>query len=254
MKRTKVLMTGAGGDIGSRLRPLLRHCCDFRALDVMPMDDEEDSRVADITELAQVVPHMEGVEAVMHLAIAPARAYPEADDLARARLDVNVKGTHNVLEAARRAGVQRFIYASSVMVNWGYEAGRYVSLRDPARPSVLYGATKYFGEVLGEMYHRECGLPAICWRIGQPADHTDPQVKRRQGARDRGVLVSFVDIAQGFARALEADVGFGVYNLVSENPDCYCETTAASHDLGYEPCHRFTMEGVEALRHWPQET
>lgn len=245
------MMTGAGGDIGSRLRPLLRHCCDFRAVDIVPVEDEADTCIADITRLDQVIPLMAGVQAVVHMAIAPARDYPDEDDLARARLDVNVKGTYSVFEAARRVGVPRVVYASSVMVNWGYPPERYVSLRDPVRPGVLYGATKYFGEVLGEMYHREHGLAVICWRIGQPADHSDPQVKRRQSERDRGVLVSFPDIAQGFARALQSDVGFGVYHLVSDNSDGYCETAAATHDLGYEPCHRFTMDGVETLREWP---
>jgi len=251
MGKPKVMITGAAGDIGRRIRPLLHYCCDFRAVDVAPVDDEADAHRADITQLDELVPLMEGVDAVMHLAIAPARAYPDQDELAQARLDVNVKGTYNVLEAARRVGVGRVVYASSVMVNWGYESERYVSLRDPARPSVLYGATKYFGEVLGEMYHREHGLSVICWRIGQPADHTDAEVKQRQSPRDRGVLVSFPDIAQGFARALDADIGFGVYHLVSQNPDGYCGIDAATHDVGYEPCHRFTMDGVETLRAWP---
>ncbi len=252
MKKTKVLMTGAAGDIGSRIRPLMRHCCDFRAVDIKPVEDEQDTRTADITRLEQVVPLLDGIEAVMHMAIAPARDYSAADDLAQARLDVNVKGTYNVLEACRRAGVPRVIYASSVMVNWGYPAERYVSLRDPVCPGVLYGATKYFGEVLGEMYHREFGLTVVCWRIGEPADLTDPLVKQRKSKRDQGVMVSFTDIAQGFVQALQADVGFGVYHLVSDNPDGYCELTAATHDLGYEPCHRFTMDGIETLRRWPE--
>lgn len=60
--------------------------------------------------------------------------------------------------------------------------------------------------------------------------------------------MSFADIARGFALAAEnQSVHFGVYNLVSENPDGYCETDAARHDLGYQPAHRFTMDGVETL-------
>ena len=101
MSRQTVLMTGALGDIGRRIRPLMRHCCAFRAADLKPVEDEEDSHIADITDLSQLVALMDGVDAIMHMAIAPSRDYPNEDDLARARLDVNVKGTYNVLEAAR---------------------------------------------------------------------------------------------------------------------------------------------------------
>jgi uronate dehydrogenase len=249
----KVLITGAAGLIGSRVRPLLRGRFDFRAVDLKPVEDEPDRHVADLTRLAEIEPLMEGVEVVMHLAIASARDFPgQPEAFNEAQLDVNVKGTYHVLEAARRAGVRRVVCASSVMVTWGYGAGAYVSLQDPPRPTCLYAATKYFVEVLGELYAREYHLPVICWRIGQPADHTQPEVKSRSYILDRGVLVSFVDIANGLAVAAENEtVPFGVYNLVSDNPDCYCETTRARHDLGYEPVHRFTMEGVETLREWP---
>lgn len=248
----KVLMTGAGGLIGSHIRPLLRDRFDFRAVDLVEIQDEEDARVADITKLAEMAPLMEGVDVVMHMAIASPRAFGERkDEFDQAQLDVNVKGTYNVLEAARRTGVKRVVCASSVMVNWGYEHGRYVSLKEPARPNCLYAATKYFVEVLGELFAREHGLPVICWRIGQPADHTCTDIKARSHERDQGVLVSFADIAKGFALAAQNEsVHFGVYNLVSDNPDGYCEADAARHDLGYEPAHRFTMAGVETLRQW----
>lgn len=249
----KVLMTGAAGLIGSRVRPLLRHRFDLRAVDIKPVEDEADSRVADITKLSEVKPLMEGVEAVIHLAIASQRDFRDQPDLFdEAQLDVNVKGTFNVLEAARRAKVRRVVCASSVMVTWGYDVRTYVNLKDPPRPTCLYAATKYFVEILGELYARQHNLPVICWRIGQPADHTQSDIKSRSYILDKGVLISFVDIANGLAIAVENEsVHFGVYNLVSDNADCYCETTRARHDLGYEPVHRFTMEGVATLRDWP---
>jgi len=251
---TKVLMTGAAGYLGSRLRPLLRERFDFRAVDVRPTEDEPDSHVADLTRLDEVLPLMDGVNVVMHLAIASQREFRERpDEFAEAQLDVNVKGTYHVLEAARRAEVQRVVIASSSMTIWGYPLNRYVAQNDPACPNLLYGATKYCGEVLGELYAREHGLSVLCWRIGQPADHTNQEAKRRQHSpRDGNALVTFVDIANGFAVAAEAEsVPFGVYPLLSDNPECYCDTSAARFALGYEPVHRFTDDGVETLREWP---
>ena len=100
----RVLMTGAGGRIGSSVRPLLRDRFEFRAVDVKPIDDEPDSHVADISKLGEIAPLMEGVDAVMHMAIASSRDFHErGDEFHEAELDVNVKGTYNVLEAAHRA-------------------------------------------------------------------------------------------------------------------------------------------------------
>ena len=250
----KVLMTGAAGTIGSRIRPLLRDRFDFRAVDVKAVDDEADSHAVDITKLDEVLPLMDGVDAVMHLAIASQRDFAHhPDEFNEAQMDVNIKGTYHVLEAARRADVNRVVLASSVMAMWGYPLGRYVSHRDPGCPNALYGATKFCSEVLGELYAREQGLSVICWRIGQPVDHTSQHVKQQQhNLRDRQVLVSFVDIANGFALAAETeDIDFGVYPLLSDNPECYFDTAAPRFALGYEPVHRFTDEGVETLREWP---
>jgi uronate dehydrogenase len=250
----KVLMTGAGGYLGSRIRPLLRDRFDFRAVDVRPTEDEPDSHVADITKLAEVTPLMDGVDVVMHLAIASQRDFRDRrEEFNDAQLDVNVKGTYHVLEAARRAEVRRVVLASSIMTIWGYPVNRYVSHNDPACPNLLYGATKYCGEVLAELYAREHGLSVVCWRLGQPADHGNPAAKRNQHSpRDGNALVSFVDIANGFAVAAEAEgVPFGVFPLLSDNPGCYCDTSAPRFALGYEPVHRFTEDGVETLRAWP---
>jgi len=250
-------MIGAGGLIGSHIRPLLRDRFDIRAVDVKPIDDEADSHVADITELEEVLPLTDGVDVVMHLAIASHRDFmgPERqDEFSDVQLDVNVKGTYHVLEAARRAEVKRVVVASTVMTMWGYPFGHYVALNDPPRPQGHYGATKYCAEVFAEMYAREHGLSIVCWRIGQPVDHANPNAMKHKQAHppDRGVLVSFVDLANGFATAAEAeDVDFLTFPLVSDNADCYCDTAAARYVLGYEPVHRFTEEGVETLREWP---
>ena len=245
-----ILMTGAGGLIGSRIRLLLRHRFNFRAVDIKRVEDETDSHVVDITKLSEVEPLMEGVDAVMHLAIASAKNFEgRPDEFDEAQLDVNVKGTYNVLEAAVRASVKRVVCASSVMVNWGYGPGTFVSLKDPARPNCLYAATKYFTEVLSEMYAREHGLPVICWRIGQPADHTQSDVKSRASMLDRGVMVSFVDVANGFAKAIDNEtVHFGVYNLVSDNPDCYCETTRARLLLACPPVLRLRKSSSKSSK------
>ena len=250
----RVLMTGAGGEIGSRIHPLLCERFELRLADVKPIDNVPDSHVVDITSLDEVLALMEGVDAVMHLAIASARDFGDRrDEFAAAQIDVNVKGTYNVLEAARRGGVRRIALASTVMTVFGYPPGRYVAAGDPPCVESLYSATKYMNEIMGEMYSRLHGMTVICWRIGSPID---PAVEtddwwRTRAIHERGTLVSTTDLANGFATAVEAEgVEYGVFPLVSDNPDCYMDATAARYAIGYEPVHRFTAEGVEVLREW----
>jgi nucleoside-diphosphate-sugar epimerase len=251
----RVLMTGAGGQIGSRIHPLLRDRFELRLADVKPINNEPDVHVADIANLHELAPLMEGVDAVMHLAIASGRDFRNRqDEFGAAQLDVNVKGTYNVLEAARRQGVGRDVNASSVMTDFGYPPGRYIAATDPPCADSLYAATKYMGEVLGELYSRLHGLSVICWRIGSPVDPAiEPKGWMRSRAiHEKGLLVSYTDLANGFAVAVEAEgVTYGVFPLVSDNADCYLDATAARHALGYEPVHRFTPDGVETLRDWP---
>jgi nucleoside-diphosphate-sugar epimerase len=73
--------------------------------------------------------------------------------------DVNCLGTVNMLEAACRAGVPRFVYASSVS---GYDGGNFES----SQPLSVYGATKRFGEMVLSIYRREERILTTSARIG----------------------------------------------------------------------------------------
>jgi dihydroflavonol-4-reductase len=112
-----ILVTGATGHIGNVLiRKLLGQGEKVRALvwrgeDTMPIKDLDVEQVeGDILDTASLEPAMRGVETVYHLAgiisIMPGRN----PFIWR----VNVEGTRNVLEAARRASVRRLVYTSSI--------------------------------------------------------------------------------------------------------------------------------------------
>lgn len=112
-----ILVTGATGHIGNVLvRKLLEQGKKVRALvwrgeDTSSIRDLDLERVeGDVLDLASLVPALDGVDTVYHLAglisIMPGRQ-PFI-------WKVNVEGTHNVLEAARQAGIQRLVYTSSI--------------------------------------------------------------------------------------------------------------------------------------------
>jgi dihydroflavonol-4-reductase len=111
------LVTGASGFVGShvarllvqrgqKVRVLLRPPSETRALAELPVE-----RVyGDLRTPSSLTPALDGVDSVFHVA-ADYRLWARDP---REIYDSNVAGTRHLLEAARRAGVQRFVYTSSV--------------------------------------------------------------------------------------------------------------------------------------------
>jgi nucleoside-diphosphate-sugar epimerase len=106
-----------------------------------------------------------GVTHVFHAAIVTAGADRERSD-ARTIVDVNVMGTRATLEAARKTGVGRFVYASSGAV---YGDIRYapepVGEEACPDPATMYGITKLAGEMLVRRYGELWGLETVSARI-----------------------------------------------------------------------------------------
>jgi uronate dehydrogenase len=100
-----------------------------------------------------------------------------------------VMGTHAMFEAARLAGVKRFIFASSNHVIGFYRADRPVGTDEPMRPDGHYGLSKVFGEAAGRLYADKHGIEVACLRIG--AFRAKPG-----NARELGAWISHRDMAQ----------------------------------------------------------
>ncbi|MCC2592686.1 NAD(P)-dependent oxidoreductase [Tessaracoccus sp. OS52] len=228
--KRRVLITGATGGIGLLLVERLAGDYELIQHGRTPANEEQERvlRKADVTRLDDIVPLMEGVDTVCHLAGA---ASPESDwdDV----LSANIIGTRNVLEAARLAGVRRVVYASS-----NHAMGMYDRLEQwPVYPhhlprgDSLYGVSKGFGELLGRFYHDEHGLDFIALRIGWVTE--DPL------AADEDVLramwLSPDDTERVFRRSIEAEVRFGLYYAVSDNPNRRWDLTNTMLELGYRP-------------------
>jgi uronate dehydrogenase len=168
---SRLLITGAAGNMGRLLRPLLRR--DDRVLrladltEVSDLASGEESMIVDVTDPAAIEKACQDVDAILHLGGLSTEA--SFDDV----LNVNVVGTHNVLRAAADAGVSRVILASS-----NHAVGFYRRSTDapadggvlpdelPARPDTYYGWSKAAVEALGALYHHRFGLDVIAVRIG----------------------------------------------------------------------------------------
>lgn len=167
----KVLVTGADGFIGSHLtESLLEKGYDVRAfayynsfntwgwLDTLPKDKlkEIDVFTGDIRDPNGVRTAMEGVDEVFHLAalIAIPFSYHSPDSY----VDTNIKGTLNVLQAARQLETSRILVTSTSEV---YGTAQYVPIdeKHPYQGQSPYSATKIGADRLAESFYRSFNMP-----------------------------------------------------------------------------------------------
>ena len=184
----KILVTGADGFIGSHLtEALVKNGHDVRAfvlynsfnswgwLDHVSKSIQEklDVIASDIREPNGVRTAMKDCDAVLHLAalIAIPYSYHSPDTY----IDTNVKGTLNVLQAARDQGVKRVIHTSTSEV---YGTARFVPITEehPLQGQSPYSASKIGADQLAYSFYASFNLPVV---IARPFNTYGP----RQSAR-----------------------------------------------------------------------
>jgi nucleoside-diphosphate-sugar epimerase len=166
-----VLVTGGGGFIGSHLVDgLLGAGHSVRVLDnfatgkrenIEHCRDDVQLYEGDVRDLAVVERAVRGVDAVLHQAALP--SVPRSIREPTATNDVNVGGTVNVLDAARRAGVGRVVYASSSSA-YGDSAGLPKRETMPANPKSPYAVSKFAPEHYCRVFSEVYGLETLSLR------------------------------------------------------------------------------------------
>ena len=218
-----VLVTGAAGKVGTYLRRELGDAYRLRLTDRRTVDDlapHEEYLRGDLRSMRDVEAMVDGVDAIVHLG-----GIPGEDDW-RTILENNIEGTYHVFEAARRAGVDRIVFASSNHAT-GFEstASLITSDRLP-RPDSRYGVSKAFGEALGSLYADKYGCRVLCLRIGQAVDEPSDQAARWLSPRDLAQLVRIgLD---------HPDIRYEVIYGISDNEGAFWDLTRA-RELGYQP-------------------
>jgi nucleoside-diphosphate-sugar epimerase len=163
MTDQRVLITGSAGVVGTLMRPRLRRPGRvLRLLDLAPQtaSDAEEVVTGSVTDADTMAAACEGVDALIHL------GGHSRENSWEATLDVNINGTHTVLEAARAAGVGRVILASSNHAVGFRRAGSDLPADSSPRPDTYYGVSKAAIEALGSLYHSRFGMDVIVIRIG----------------------------------------------------------------------------------------
>lgn len=209
----------------------------------------------DLLDFPALLQAMQGCDAVLHLAIASGREFPDRthapDAIAAfdtATLEVNTRGVYHLFEAARRAGVRRVIYMGSQTLFQGYPTARERARAGlPPCPVKLYAVTKWFGEEIGALYHRQYGLEVITLRLGQPYPlGTAHDAACFATAESRQWAVHRDDIVAGIQAALATPVPYAVCPLVSRG-EPYSLDLSEGERIGYTPAYVFHPGGVEKI-------
>ena len=241
----RVLITGADGFIGSHLtEALVKAGFDVRAFVLYNSFnswgwlDECDEAVkgkfevftGDIRDPNGVRQAMTGCDLVLHLAalIAIPFSYHSPDTY----VDVNIKGTLNVLQAAKELGVARVIHTSTSEV---YGSAKFVPITEehPLQGQSPYSATKIGADQLASSFYASFGLPIVIVRPfntygpRQSARAVIPTIITQIARGDRKIRLGAVsptrdfnfvtDTVSGFISALQSDKGCGEVINVGSN-------------------------------------
>ncbi len=240
----KILITGADGCIGSHLaEALVKGGHKVRAfvlynsfnswgwLDYAPKEVRDNIEVflGDIRDPHGVKEAMKGCDTVFHLAalIAIPYSYHSPDTY----VETNVKGTLNILQAARELGVSRVIHTSTSEV---YGTARFVPITEehPLQGQSPYSASKIAADQMAFSFYASFGLPVVIVRPfntygpRQSARAVIPTIITQIAGGERKIKLGavkptrdfnyVVDTVSGFISAMNSDKGYGeVVNLGS---------------------------------------
>jgi uronate dehydrogenase len=222
----KILLTGAGGGVAKRLRPMFLErygqlvVSDMAALD--DLADGEEFRGAALSDFDAVSSACTDIDAIIHLGGQSLEApWPVIRD-------ANIDGAYNIFEAARQHGVKRVVFASSNHAVGMYARDRRIGVDQRVRPDTRYGVSKAFGEALGSLYADKHGIRVMSIRIGHV-------LERPEDERRLSIWIHPEDLFQLIAIGLEhPDIHNEIVYGASHNARTFWDN-ANAYRLGYQP-------------------
>jgi uronate dehydrogenase len=224
----KILITGAAGDVGTRLRKLLKGVYSLRVSDIRKPADlgaDDEFVAADLGDYEQTKQITAGIDGIVHLGGYSVEGPWETIHKS------NIVGCYNLFEAAYRSGVKRIVFASSNHAVGFYPRDRKIGVDVTVRPDSRYGVSKAFGEAVGALYADKHGLRVTCIRIGNVGDK--PLDKRRLS-----IWIKPEDLAQLIRIGFEhPDIRFEIFYGASDNAAGWWDNSNARR-FGYRPQFR----------------
>ncbi len=216
----KVLLTGAGGNLGRVLAPVL-HENGYKPvlLDFRNIDTQYEFILGDIRDPEVMLAATKGIDIIIHAAALHGihLAQYDPDEF----WQLNVMGTRNVYQAALKNNVTKVIFCSSIDVygdgilsnNQTYSCG---TEQNPLLPNHIYGLTKKLGEELANYYYRVHGISTVSLRLGMFVAASDLVT---YGFRLLCGGVDERDVADSMLLAIKnSNINNDAFNIVSDVP------------------------------------
>jgi NAD+ dependent glucose-6-phosphate dehydrogenase len=258
-EKLTVLITGAAGNIGKKLRSYLGSRYTLKLLDI-PTEGDPDLINIDLSHWDErLVELFEGVDVLVHLA-----ADPHEHKTWEQLIPSNLDALSNVFIAAVKAKVPRVVYASSNHVMGGYaeetKSGRWLGTAIEHRPgthyqsadgvqcdSTPYGAMKLFGERLGKCYAQATGAVCIAIRLGwvnRIGENRPEDLPEEASDWFKLMWLSTDDMCQLLELAIVAPMEastFLVVNGMSNNEGMVWDLEGTKSHLGFQPKDSLTL-------------
>jgi NAD(P)-dependent dehydrogenase (short-subunit alcohol dehydrogenase family) len=230
-----VLITGACGNIGRKLRRAWANVYDLVLIDRLDDPDDPEIITADLEILDDDwITHFHGVDTVVHLAANTNENAPWED-----LIGPNLDALANVFHAAALAGVERVVFASSNHVMGRRRTGDLepIDVDSIPMPDGPYAVTKLVGERLGRSLGRAFDMTFVALRLG----HIQEGPNRPETLPDlwaRQMWLSNADLVRLFDCAVEAEIddrSYVVVNGMSRNHGMRWDLSEAAELLGFLP-------------------
>ena len=235
----KIVLTGAGGRLGSYIRePISKLCNNLISTDIKEnigsLYKNEQYVYADLSNFEQINRIIEGATMVCHFGAI-------VDELPFEKLlGPNYIGSYNVWESSRRHNVKRVIYSSSIHAVGMNSKSVTLKPDTPHRPDSFYGLAKCFTEDLAKMYFEKNGIEAVCLRIASCAPVNT--------ARSLSSWLSYNDLIKLITKSIDTPyAGYTIIYGISNNDRKNVDNSGASH-IGYMPEDNAEVFAEEILK------
>ena len=253
----KIAMIGGSGFVGTAMRQVLksRNCGhEIKVIDINEPKDKWHDGFAEASVLDEraLENALKEIDALMYLAMVPQSQWQSSN----AQLEINETGLSNALCAARAAGVQKAVYASTLNVydDWSKKE-KYFSEDNPPPDAQFihdpYGYTKIFGEAICKS-HSDNGMTVTALRLSgpRPDKETDDlpsshKLNWEADAREGYTYnTAITDVAAAAILSLNrTDPGFRVYFATGDYEERKLNQSRIKDGLGWFPRARLNKGG-----------